>query len=580
MPTFQPSVLPDGAYRVNNKNHDYWIVDKEGNIIGQTGANGQDTFFAVATTDPLTGVVKYSSSEGVAFDVVPFAGMCKTAGATLDGSQDDGPAIQSVLNTIATITTRSKLTFPRGAIVRLDTGISIDVSKISVDFAGAVIRPVGAITAITLTANSAPEANNINKIEGFEIDGDLSAGQVGLYLYNPAAVPYGPGPSRIILSNFAIKQCDIGYQIGSAAYGMEHYAWTVFECNTGIKCPAGLTDAYELPRFFSGFLSNNLLGIDIGDGQLTFIGSSIDYNRKQAVMTGGRISLIGCHVESNLKRSTYSAGQTSWDLSGKAVLTMTNGRLIHTAGAGTDLDTIFNVATSPEVGGGVWLDRVTLSNCKPASGYLAKGAGNFYSTGCIADSDTPMPDGAHQTFNMLDYGTFEGAIFPTDLVSVSAGGTLSSRIASTNVTLTQGAAAARTGSNGLIITKNTAAGASGTADVIILAPITNKDAMHNGVLYYRHGGASARQITIQFGYFKCLNDVYGTQVCPQVKDVAYALNSNITLPGADTGWVKMIPALPYRRPPKNFDYVGFRVRVHDMNSTEALWIDDVEIHQF
>jgi len=55
MPTFQPSALPAGAYRVSNKNHDYWIVDADGNIIGQTGANGQDTFFAVATQDAGTG---------------------------------------------------------------------------------------------------------------------------------------------------------------------------------------------------------------------------------------------------------------------------------------------------------------------------------------------------------------------------------------------------------------------------------------------------------------------------------------------------------------------------------------------
>jgi len=56
MPTFQPSALPAGAYRVSNKNHDYWIVDADGNIIGQTGANGRDTLFVTVTTDPNTGV--------------------------------------------------------------------------------------------------------------------------------------------------------------------------------------------------------------------------------------------------------------------------------------------------------------------------------------------------------------------------------------------------------------------------------------------------------------------------------------------------------------------------------------------
>jgi len=72
MPTFQPSALPAGAYRVNNKNHDYWIVDKEGNIIGQTGANGQDTFFAVATINPLTGGIQLLQDNTVVVDTTVY----------------------------------------------------------------------------------------------------------------------------------------------------------------------------------------------------------------------------------------------------------------------------------------------------------------------------------------------------------------------------------------------------------------------------------------------------------------------------------------------------------------------------
>jgi hypothetical protein len=50
--------LPAGAYRVmNTEGGNYWIVDHNGNIIGETGATGIDTYFTKATTDPVTGGV-------------------------------------------------------------------------------------------------------------------------------------------------------------------------------------------------------------------------------------------------------------------------------------------------------------------------------------------------------------------------------------------------------------------------------------------------------------------------------------------------------------------------------------------
>lgn len=500
--------------------------------------------------------------------------------APLAGEADAGPAVQLALNDFAAFFPGAVARFPNACTLRLETGISIDVGKMGCNFGGAIINPIGAITALSLVSTAQPENNNLHPVGCFEIDGDLTAGQRGLFIYSPNPVVYGPGPSRVQLHNYSIKQCDVGYEFGDAAYGIENHAWHIYENNTGIKQPSGLIDAYEMPKFYSGFLANNVLGINLGDGQLSFFGSHIDYNRKQATITGGRILLVGCHVESNLKRSTYSVGQTSFDLSGKAVLQMTNGRLIYTNGtSGTDLDRIFNVTTTAEVGGGVWLKGVTLSNCKPLADYMAKGSGNVFLDDCVADSDTPMPLGVHDTYNLLDYGTFEGT-FPIDNINITAGGTITSRVASSNVTLAQGAAAARTGSNGLIVTKVTASGASGTADFVILAPVRSRAAMHNGGLWYRHNGTSTRQVTFQFGYFKTLQDVFGSQCCHQVKDVAYSLNSTVTLPGADTGWVQVKPSIPYRRPPKAMEWVGWRIRVHDMNATETLFIDDVEIHQF
>lgn len=498
----------------------------------------------------------------------------------LTPSELTSSAIQAVADSITLTGKRATIKLEAGAVYTVTTPITINTDLVSINGNGAVLTVSGAITALTLTSQDvSPDDNCICTIEKFKILGDLTTGQRGIYLHKAGASGYGP--SRISIKNVSIKTCDIGEEYGSNSYLQGHYSFSIHECNTGIKCPSGLTNSYELPSYYNCIIANNIIGIDIGEGQLTFFGSSLDYNRRQAVMTGGRILLMGCHVESNLKRSTYSAGQVSWSLTGTSSVIMQGGRLIYTAGTGTDLDYIFDCATTQDYdAAGVYLYNVTLQNANPASGYLAKGVGNCYLDNCISRSDTTLGKGVHNTYNMLDFGTFEGAIFPTDMVAVTNGGTISNRVSSTNVSISQSPTAAKSGTNGLLITKNTAAGSSGTADVCILSPVRNSHGMHSGRLYYRHNGTSARQITIQFGYFKTLFDVFGSQTVPQIKDTSLMVNSAINLPGSDTGWVDLPVPNPYRRPPKNFEYVGWRIRVHDMNSTETLFIDDVEIHQW
>lgn len=489
-------------------------------------------------------------------------------------------AIQEVHDAIVASGKRGCISLEAGETYQVTTPIIINIDLVSINGNGAELDVSGAITALTLTSQDvSPDDNCISTIEKFKIVGDLTVGQKGIYLHKSGASGYGP--SRVTLRNISIKTVDIGEEYGSNSYLQGHYSVSIHECNTGIKCPAGLTNSYELPTYYNCVIANNILGIDLGEGQLTFIGSSIDYNRKQASITSGRILLVGCHVESNLKRSTYTSGQVSWSLAGTSSIIMQGGRLIFTAGTGTDLDYVFDCNTTTDYdAAGVYLYNVTLQNVNPVSGYIAKGVGNCYLDNCISRADTTLGKGVHVNYNMLDFGNFEAAIFPTDLVAITNGGTISNRVSSTNVTIAQSPTAMKTGTNGLLITKSNAATGSGTSDVVILAPVRNSHAMHSGRLFYRHNGTSTRQITIQFGYFKALMDVFGGQTIPQIKDTSLMINSTITLPGTDTGWVDLPVPNPYRRPPKNFEYVGWRIRVHDLNASETLYIDDVEIHQW
>lgn len=512
---------------------------------------------------------------------VSIGAYLERAGAVFNGTSDDGEAIQAALDSFCADFPRATAVFPADAgSCLIGSGLVFDPAKNSLDFNGLRIIPSGAITALTLQSDEEPSPNSIHYVQRFHIDGDLTSGQRGLYVNNPDAVLFGGGPSRVGLYNFAISQCDVGYEIGNGAYGMHHMGWCIYENLTGLKCASGLVDSYELPVWYGGFLKNNVIGLDLGDGQITFIGVSLDYNRRQAVMTGGRFLLQGCHIESNLKRNTYSAGQVGYSISGDSSLIIQGGRMIFTEGTGTDLDHVFDIGTTQDYQGGVWMENVTLSNVNPASGYVAKGTGNLYMRGCVPAAATTLCKGVHQTYNSLNYGDFEGASFPIDLIAVTNGGTITSRTVSTNVTLTQSATAARSGTNGMLVTKNTAAGASATADFVILAPVRSNSSVHSAKLHYRAPGSSARQVTIQFGYFKKLDNVAGSQIIPVITDVAYNVNSTVTLPGSDTGWVEVKAAAPYRRPPKGFDFVGWRIRVHDLNAAEVLYIDDVEIHQW
>lgn len=532
-----------------------------------------------ATSNPLTGGSTISYDGGFGLDIT-FENALSRYGAVLSGASDDSASVQSAIDYMAATYARSKPKLPFGSTLLLNSGLTIDATKGGIDFAGARIVPVGAITALTITsADVIPDFNNISTVENFEIDGDLTVGQRGIYFNKVSGSGYGP--SRIMLRNYTVKQCDVGFEIGNNTYLMASYGFHIAECNTGIKSPNGQTNSYELPVFYNGVLGNNVLGMDVADGQLTFIGSSIDYNRKHGSITGGRVLLNSCHIESNLKRDTYSAGQVAWSLSGVSSLIVQGGRMIFTPGSsGNDLDYIFDCNTPSNYdAAGVFIDRATLERCSPLSGYMAKGTGDCYVTRCIAKATTPMPKGVHESKNKLDFGTFEGGIFPTDNVFVSAGGSSTSRTASTNVTITQGAGAARSGSNGLIITKNTAAGASGSADVCIFADIDDSSSMHTARLWYKAPSSTA-QVTIQFGYFAALPKVAGSDVyfTPTDTDtMTIAPTQPTTLSGT---WTEVTVPIPYRRPKPGMRYVGFRIRVHALGAGEAMYVDDVEIHSF
>ena len=534
------------------------------------------TIPAQLATDAAGNVTGIGSAKGL----TAFESRLEKSGAVLTGTTDDSVAIQDALEWMAATYPRVRAQFPAGSTIKLNSGLTLYADAHAIDFNGAIINPVGNIVALTVSSlGSNNEYNNMCYVAGAAIEGDLTTGQTGIYTNRVNGSGYGP--SRFGFHKITVRRCDIGEQVGNNSYGQGHYGCNYVENNTGIKSPNGQTNSYELPKWIDCWVANNILGLDVAEGQLTFDNCHIDYNRKQGTLTGGRVLLIGTHVESNLKRTTYSAGQVSWTLSGEASLIGQGGRLIFTPGdaGGVDLDYIFDCQGNANYGGGVFWDRPTLERCTPASGYMAKGVGTCQISRSVAKTSTPMPKGVHEAQNMLGSGGFEAATFPLDNVFVSSGGGNTSRTASANVTITQGAAAARTGSNGLIITKNTAAGASGSADVCIWANIDDVSRMHAGRLWFKAPSSTA-QITIQYGYFAAIPKVAGSDIYWQPTDTDTMTISPTQPSTLSTTWTEVTVPIPYRRPKPGMTFVGFRIRVHLLGSAEVMYIDDSELHAF
>lgn len=539
--------------------------------------NGQNKKYKQVVSDGTTTF----TSDGVPTDKIEAAFV--QFGAKLDGVTSDDAAIQSVIDWFSSTYPGKKLVFPKylGSSFRLSTtGLNINASLLSIDFSGYNILLSNAITGLTITGSEYPPHRQAAiSFENFKIIGNSTAGQRGVFHHNPTGELMGAGSSRYTLRNFSIEQVDVGEEYGNTAWGIEHWGWTIWQCTTaGIRVLAGYPDGYERPAYFGGMLGGCITGIYMTDGQLNFIGSSIDYNRIQGNITKGRVHLIGCHVETNNSRATYPANHCPWILNTTAQLRMIGGRLTCTDGTGTQMTHMFDVNTNGNANGAVFLDNVSINRVNTSSGYLAKGTGNCFSRGCTVESDAGIVLGVHETQNLLTSGDFENG-FPVEDWYVS-GSTPTGRLTSGSITsVVVGAAAARTGSNGLIITKASAAGASGTADLIVLKPVRDTSHQHSGRLFVKSPTSTA-VLNVQFGYFNATPNVVGSEVVYTLRTantLPITSSGNITL---TTGWQEVKSSSPYARPDKSTQYVGWRIRLHNLAAGQELHLDDVEIHEW
>jgi hypothetical protein len=517
-------------------------------------------------------------------------------GAVLNGTTDDTAALQETIDWFAATYPRSVLRFPNmvNQRARLTGELVVDMAKTAIDFSQLELRPDAGATAMRLTGtDERVHSQSAFYIENFHIRGPGrdAVGTRGIFHHRPDGVLQGAGASRYALKNFSIADCDVGEEYGNTAWGIGHYGWSIFECGSaGIKVGAGYPDGYELPVYYGGALLNSVNGITLERGQLTFIGSSLDYNRFMGTVQAGRVHLLGCHVETNKRRNTYGANHVPWIVSNNGAILMKGGRLVMTDGeAGhTQLTHWFdNQNTSAITAPPVLLDGVSIQNVETASGYLGKGTGAVIAERCVLEINggaaaTALPIGVHESRNELLDGGFEvlgtGATNFLDTIYVR-GGTASNRHTTTTVSIAVSDAGARTGTKCLRATKLAAAdgGNAGQADIFILKRAGSAARAYTGALRVR-SPASTAQVVVQFGFFQGPTQTQGSDV---VMVPAGVVSGQIDQSGTfalSTAWQQRRTAGTASRAPAGYEWVGWRVRLNNLALNDVIEIDDVEIH--
>lgn len=487
---------------------------------------------------------------------------------------------QTIHDSLVTQNKRLVLKLPYSDNLVWNTGVSVNVSYINVDLNwGKITSGIisGALFTFTGTLATA-YGQSLARFGNGELAGPGKANISSVAMLfdgNPAG---GNGSSRFRIEGVVIHDFGVGRKEGNGSYLQTWYGGEIYDCGVGILSPTGMNDSYENPHFYGTKIFNNDVGIQVDNGHYNFTNCAIDYNKKQIVISNNsRVNLLSCHVESNLKRSSYSAGQTSIDLSGDgATLHMIGGRLIFTDGTGTDLDYIVNANTPVEYSGGAYFQNVTMQNCNPASGYFSKGTGTVSIKSRTSISTSPFCSGLNPNYNLLRDGTFESAVpLPVDDVAVIKDGASAptTRLGATNVIISRDNTQFHSGANSLKINKTAAAGTG--AQVTILVPIRDYGSQHSGRLWYRNITSGSGSFIIEFGYYTI---IYDTNYIPLVKDKALTINQTVSLTGSDTGWTEVKSVVPHKKAYGGATHIGFRINADNMGAC-ALFLDDLEIHQ-
>ena len=483
--------------------------------------------------------------------------------ATIDLSS----TIQTALNGIVASGKFTRIVFPVGTY-RCDSGLTINITFMSVDFSGATLNfanmTSGVALNITGQATASPYSNGKVQLSNALVTGPGAAvtAVFGIRFYSAAE----SGPSHISLVNISTLNFYVGHTIYSDAYCIDFFNCDIGACATATTQASSGSNFGERIAYFGSTLFNcTVTAVDMqnSSGEFVFSQCSFDYNVRHFYINGGRVNLNNCHIEA----STYAAEPIYIGSANGGTFVMQGGWMLCT---GSNTSSIVSVNTTSNKGGGASFRDVSMNNLGSAT-YFATGTGRCTVSNTFSYDTRQNPLLLSAVGNLLTDGGFEGTVVADAFISADTSA-ITSRVTGANIALTNSSTYARTGTKSLKAAK---AGAAGTAcQFVILGALQDKSSASNKKLYYKKPGTETGTVYVSFGYANIQSSA--TTGVPYVYKELDSGTTTITFTSSAVDWTVLQSGEPILVAPPWATHSIVFVNM-DGFSAGNLYFDDAEI---
>lgn len=232
-------------------------------------------------------------------------------GAVMNGVADDAAALQAALDALPATKFNDVRIPERVSAVKLNSGITVDVTRTYLRGMGATFNFSGMTTGQAVTITGSGTNNTYGQGMGgmehifFNGPGRYSAVDGLLFTGSGVAVP-NTGSARCL-----INSCWVRNWRKATTYFNRSYLTTMFSCEVGssligVYSAANAYDAYENAAFVRGVVGNNDVNVYLEDGLLTMFGTSLDYAEwVQIAIRSGSLQLSQLFMEYAVRNGNY-----------------------------------------------------------------------------------------------------------------------------------------------------------------------------------------------------------------------------------------------------------------------------------
>ena len=410
-----------------------------------------------------------------------FVTLLERKGAVFNGTSDDSSAIQEALNSYPYTGARSSITFPSGLKGKINSGITIPIDRVKVDFSNSLIDASGLTsgTAVLLSSSTVGlRSQQVDGVRNLNLVGPSRSGSVvALALLGTAT----DTSARCALYNIHMEEFGVAYEFRDHAYLVHVFAPSIARCGKAVHIVG--SDVGENISFHGGVISNCFLHahLEATTSELYHFGTSIDYCRQILVASAAsqsRMQLYGCHVESRGadsgdafhildgsgtdNRAAVATKDSHFDLDGDGTyFAMHGGTLDVNGSGGAGPYTYAQLVNVRHKNARATFRDVTFRNTENVSRKFWTGQGLVV----VSDSNMQASPGVSVRIsdqamgNALFDGGFEST-FPSDFWSITRDtATISSRVTGSNISISRQTAQHNSGASALRVTK---AGAAAT----------------------------------------------------------------------------------------------------------------------